>query len=99
MPINPAFHRHPDEALLIGRIVAAFGELEYQFIHCAGLSVVARNNPDYSILRALYRLRSTSSRIEAADAMMRAAFKVISLEAEYGVMFRSVRHCLKIRNQ
>lgn len=28
MPINPSFHRFPNEAALIGRLLAAFGELE-----------------------------------------------------------------------
>jgi hypothetical protein len=36
MPINPAFHVFREEAAIIGRIVAAFGELELSLASLAG---------------------------------------------------------------
>jgi hypothetical protein len=93
--INPAFHRHPDEAAIIGRLVVAFGELEYITVTIAGRAMSHRE----AVYRALYRLRSTSSRIEAADALMRPTFIANDLDGEYGHMIGAVRYCLRIRNQ
>jgi hypothetical protein len=93
--INPAFHRHRAAAAIVGRILAAFGELEYLIVNGAGKAI---NNKD-NVLRALYRLRATSSRIEAADALMRNAFVKAKLESEYLTMIVAVWRCHAIRNQ
>lgn len=93
--INPAFHRHPDEAAIIGRLVVAFGELEYITVTIAGRAMSHRE----AVYRALYRLRATSSRIDAADALMRPTFIANDLDNEYGHMIGAVRYCLRIRNQ
>jgi hypothetical protein len=93
--INPAINRHPAEAAIIGRIVVAFGELEYMTVLCAGK---AFNNLT-AILKSLYRVRSTSSRIEAADALMRRVYHEAGLGGAYGVAYGAVKYCLRIRNQ
>jgi hypothetical protein len=67
MPINPAFYRYPAEAAIIGRLLAAFGELEFSVCNNAaratGLGEI--------VWITLYRIRSTRSRLDAADALMR----------------------------
>ncbi len=93
--INPAFHRHPDEPAMIGRLVIAFGELEYITVTIAGRAMSHRE----AVYRALYRPRSTSSRIEAADALMRPTFIANDLDGEYEHMIGAVRDGLRIRNQ
>jgi hypothetical protein len=94
--INPALHRYPNEAAIIGRLVVAFGELEYLLVVCAARAVDDRER---RILRALYRLRATSSRIDAADAIIRPTFSRDPLVDDYLITINSIWHCLKIRNQ
>jgi hypothetical protein len=93
--LNPALHRHPDEAAIIGRIVVGFGELEYLLVVCAGRAIDNRDR----IIKALYRLKTTSSRIDAADALIRPVFLGHVLEQDYATMMEAISCCLKIRNQ
>jgi hypothetical protein len=93
--INPALHRFPEEAAIIGRIVVAFGELEYMVAVCAGKAL---GNLDL-ILKTLYRLKSTSARIDAADTLMRPSYADAGLDAEQKLMISFVKHSLGIRNQ
>lgn len=93
--INPALHRFPREAGVLGRLVLALGELEYMLIFLATQAL----KDDFHFLKAMYRLRSTSSRIQATDVFLRTTFKAYGLETEYSTMLGSLRHCLAIRNQ
>jgi hypothetical protein len=93
--INPAFDRWPNEALLIGKMLAAFGELEFMTCNIAADTIGKRDQ----VLRALYRLRMTGARLDAADALLRAEFEKDHLSPEYLIGTGMVRHCLKIRNQ
>jgi hypothetical protein len=93
--INPAFDRFPREAHFIGRILASFGEIEFSVCRNAGH---AAGMPD-QIPKALYRLRTTSSRLDAADAIMRPAFDANGLSDEYRIAIRGVSYCLRVRNK
>jgi hypothetical protein len=93
--VIPAFHRWPNEASVLGKLLVAFGELEYMTCKIAG---TANGNLD-PVLKALYRLRSVSSRIEAADAFMRPVFATAGFEGDYGQMLGALKYCLRIRNQ
>lgn len=93
--INPAFHRHPQEAAIIGRLTVAFSELEY--IMCATAGRAANNF--HPVLKSLYRMRAIGARIGAADALMRPAFQQINKTGEYAVMLGALKYCLSIRNQ
>ena len=95
MPINPCFHRFPAEAAIIGRLLAAFGELEVTVCYNAGK---ATNLGDL-VVAALYRIRATRSRLEAADALMRPIYTTAGFSELYGDAFGRVMHCLRIRNQ
>jgi hypothetical protein len=95
MPINPAFDRFPAEAALVGRLLAAFGELEISACSNASKATGLGN----SLLCALYRIRATRSRFEAADALMRPIYKNAGLESGYAMAFGMVLYCLQIRNQ
>ena len=63
--VNPTFERHPNEARWIGRILAAFGDIEVSTCMLTGVAVQKFDQ----VLRALYRIRSTSARLEVADAL------------------------------
>ena len=94
-PINPAFDRYQAEAVLIGRILSSFGEIELTF--CAGAD--AATEADKKLLKALYLLRTTSSRIDVADELMRPIYEQHRLLEPYTVTQTMVRYSLTIRNQ
>jgi hypothetical protein len=93
--INPAFRRRPEEAEIIGRLVVGFSEIELAASRNAGKAMKMHD----SILRALYRQRSTSSRIDTAAALMEEESAKVGLRDLYEKCAQMVRHCLKIRNQ
>ena len=95
LSINPAFHRHPGEAAMIGRLLAAFGELELSVC----MLTASATNMFQAVMKALYRLRMTSGRIDAADALLRPFCDQNGLITEYLTAMAMVRHSLKIRNQ
>jgi hypothetical protein len=92
--INPAFHRFADEAVIVGRLLVAFGELEISICQTAGKAMGAQ----FPIMKALYRLRATSGRILAADALLRPLCEAFNLIAEYQTTLAALNRCLKIRN-
>jgi hypothetical protein len=94
--INPAFERYPEEGNLVGFILSSFGELELTVCDCAR---VALRLGDYSILKVLYQLRATSSRIDTADGLMRPFYEKHGLVEDYDTAIKMLRYCLLIRNQ
>lgn len=95
MPINPCFDRFPVEGVLVGRLLASFGELEIYVCFLAEKATGLTR----SVPIALYRIRATRSRLEAADGLMRAIFAANNLEDLYGEAMSSVFYCQRIRNQ
>jgi hypothetical protein len=95
MSINPAFLRFPLEAGIVGHLLAAFGELEVELCFNASKATGLGD----SVLSALYRIRATRSRLEAADALMRPIYMKAGLGAGYADAFARVLYCLRIRNQ
>jgi hypothetical protein len=92
--INPAFKRHPNEAFLIGRIVVHFGELEVSF--CQNNTTAL--DTFIPLMKALYSLKATSSRIDFLDGLMRNLYLGNGLVQEYDIAILMVRYCLRIRN-
>lgn len=95
MPLNPALHRFPVEASIIGRLVLSYGELELMVALILGNVIKNRD----AALRMMFRVVGESARIGAADAMMRDAFADVGLTEDYAEGMGAVRFCIKIRNQ
>lgn len=94
MPILPAFQDFPDEAGLIGRMLAGYADLEIDLMHCAK---AVRDNLDLA-LKAMFRGRGNSQRIDIADAIARQPYVDLGLAAEFDTAIAEVRVCLRIRN-
>jgi hypothetical protein len=92
---NPAIERHPFEALYIGSMLLAYGELELMVGTCLGWAI---GSPD-TALRTLFRIVGESSRIHVADSLMRDYYKQRRLGSPYANMIGAVRYCIKLRNQ
>jgi hypothetical protein len=93
--LMPCFHRKPQEAAIIGRIIAAFGEIEFMLGLCLGEAIADR----HSALRAMFRLLSDRGRIDMADALARPAYSKIGLATEFDATMATIRNCRIIRNQ
>jgi hypothetical protein len=86
---------YPIEAAGIGRLLAGYPELEF-----ALLIVIAELRDDFdSTLKALYRTRGETQRIDVADALARSKLHCLGLGTEFAMVIGGMRHCLKIRNQ
>jgi hypothetical protein len=92
--ILPVFRTFPEEGQIIGRLVVGYGVLEFYLSCCLGPAL----GSDDRALRALFRVRSESTRIDVADALMRPPYKEIGLQDKYNEMLGAIRHCKTIRN-
>jgi hypothetical protein len=93
--VMPAFHRFPGEAAIIGRLLAGYAELEIALLHCVS---VVRDDFD-ATLKAMFRIRGETARINVGDALGRQAYDNIELGADFEIAVSAMRYCLKIRNQ
>ena len=71
-----AFDDFPEEAALVGRILAEYGELEFELCMLLGTLF---HNPDLGI-RALFRTKGETTRIQVADAFLRPALTMAKTE-------------------
>lgn len=94
MTVLRAFDDYPNEAGLIGRILAGYADIEIGLMHSVK---TIRNDHDLA-LKAMFRGRGNTLRIDVADAMARQRYVDIGLGEEFNRAISSVRHCLSIRN-
>jgi hypothetical protein len=90
----PSFDAHKDEALLIGRMLVGYGELEYELCQC----VAVVHNLDLAV-KAMFRPRGESQRIQIADALVRPAYDAMNLGQGFAEAVGDLSFCLSVRNQ
>jgi hypothetical protein len=83
------------EAAIIGRLLAGYTKLELGLMNCVQ---VVRDDFD-AVLKAMFRLRGETARIDIADALGRHFYRDRGLGTEFEIAVGAIRHCLKIRNQ
>lgn len=93
--INPSFRRYPDEASLVGHILAAFGEIEVSV--CFNTAIAHKIIGH--IMTTLYSIRTTSTRIETALHLMKPAAEIYDLLDFQQTVTPLIWYCVKIRNQ
>lgn len=91
----PSFHRYPKEAHRIGRIIAAFGELEF----ILGLALAEALGNQDTALRTLFKLRSDTSRLDVAESLLQPICANLGFESKLADAMLAVRKCQTIRNQ
>ena len=92
----PIHNTFPREMAVIGRLLVDYGELELDLMNCVQ---VARSNDLNATLKAMFRVRGETNRIDIADGLGRAAYVAVNLEAEFDSMIAVIKHCLRIRNK
>lgn len=95
MTILRAFQDFPNEAALVGRMLAGYADLEIDLMHCAKS---VRGDLDLA-LKSMFRGRGNAQRIDIADALARQPYHSLGIGKDFERAIRAVRHCLKIRNQ
>jgi len=93
--IMPSFEKHPQEGVIIGRLLAGYADLEIALLNCVQ---VVREDFD-AVLKTMFRIRGETNRINIADALGREHYAVHNLETDFAEAIKAARFCLKIRNQ
>lgn len=90
------FERHPAELAAVGKIVLAYGELEFAFMD----TLRAVLNEDLGrAARTIYRLKSESNRLEIADALLAPALADYPFGGMWNEAYCALKFCKNIRNQ
>lgn len=89
------FDPFPEEAAVIGRLVVGYGELEYLL----ALLVSAAIGDEERAVRAIFRCKGETARIDVADALARPIYEAAGLGGAYTEALGAVRLCKTIRNQ
>ena len=95
MNVAEAFADFPTEAAIIGRILGGYTTIELDLMNCVKS---AREDMD-TVLKAMYRARGETQRIEIADAFGRQTYRKLGLGTQFEMAVGAVRYCMKIRNQ
>jgi hypothetical protein len=90
------FQDFPDEQEAIGKMLIAYGEIEFALLQC--LAAVLDKDQDHA-LRILFRVAGEGPRLAVADAIIRPAFAKLGLDGKWGNATGAARTCKNIRNQ
>jgi hypothetical protein len=90
-----ALDRFKREAEIIGRLVIEYGEMEWDL--CLLVSHIIQNLD--TALKAMYRSRGETQRIDVADSLARNRLEPGRIRDIYEQTIAQMRTCLKIRNQ
>jgi len=92
----PAFLRHPEEAAIIGRMLAGYGELEFLLCMCMRHALGGNLS---KASRLLFRSRGEEQRLSIADAILRPFYEEHGLEQIWVGARRAIGSCKELRNQ
>jgi hypothetical protein len=94
-PLLEAFDVFPDEALLIGRILAGYGTLELDLMNCVAASCQQFDRA----FKEMYRQRGETNRIRKAERIGNFHYNRLGLLSDFALAIGAMEHCLIIRNE
>lgn len=95
LQILPAFSRYPKEAEILGRLLAGYGDLEFELVLCLGECL----DDDERALRTIFRIRGEDNRIKIATVLMSAPYEKLQLSEPLHQALRAMNCCKTVRNQ
>ncbi|MDZ7697612.1 MAG: hypothetical protein U5R49_12075 [Deltaproteobacteria bacterium] len=90
-----AFSKFIDEGLIVGRLLAAYSDLELTLLQCVHATC---ENFD-TVYKVMFKERGETRRINMADILGRHKYRELALGTQFEMALSSTRFCLKIRNQ
>jgi hypothetical protein len=90
----PAFREWRCEAAIIGRLLAGYGEFEFQLALCVGHAV----RDVRQAIRDIFTIRGAEDRIKLAKKMAREPMRLTGLKDQFAETLAAVRVCKGIRN-
>ena len=93
--VKTVFLRFKDEATILANLMGGYTTLELDLAHCVN---AVRNDFD-AVLKAMFRARGETQRIDIADALGRQLYHNLGLGTQFEMAIGAIRYCLKIRNQ
>jgi hypothetical protein len=91
----PAFHRHPQAAAAIARIIAGYGELEFIMALCVGEALDDRN----LALSVLFQMKSEAARTDLGKTLSQRAIEKFKLKSVHEDAVSAMKYCRSLRNQ
>ena len=88
------FKHHPEERKAIADLILAYGDLESSLLN---LLQAALNGDTYTAVRAMYRVRSESNRLEIVDALVTPRLAEQKLDGAWGEAYAAMKCCMGIR--
>jgi hypothetical protein len=79
MSLMPAFLRFPEEAAIIGRLLAGYGEIEYLFAMCLASSA----SDEDTALRTFFSVRGEGARLDVGHNLMWKLYEAAALSNQY----------------
>jgi hypothetical protein len=90
------FHRYPEEAATLGRLLLNYPNLEVRLLHCVQMAAGGNLN---AVLKGMFRRRGETARINRAEQLGHPHFAHHSLTRDFQHALSIMRRCLEVRNQ
>jgi hypothetical protein len=94
MSLMPAFLRFPEEAAIIGRLLAGYGEIEYLFAMCLASSA----SDEDTALRTFFSVRGEGARLDVGHNLMWKLYEAAALSNQYTPVRAATLFCHTARN-
>jgi hypothetical protein len=83
------------ERNIIGRLLVGYGEMELDLCNCVAMGI---DDLDMT-LKAMFRARGESLRVEIAEAMGQKVYASLGLSKPFDEALSAMRFCLRLRNR
>jgi hypothetical protein len=87
--------KFPAEAAAVSRLLAGYADLEISLLHCVQM---ARGGNLDSVLKAMFRTRGETRRINTASKLGQPAYDSVGLGPQFATAITDMRFLLDIRN-
>jgi hypothetical protein len=93
--VMPCFVHHPEEGMIIGRLLTGYGELELEMCNAVGAALKSKE----AAIRAFFNARGEDRRIKMARSNLKKPALAAGLEALSEQVLDDMAWCKEIRNQ